>query len=153
MIKKIFSLLALLLSFSFVVSCTPISNEQADSKLKATLEFAGEDMVIVYVTESAEGCTAFDLLNLLKSEGKLDFESFDGGYGAYVTSINGKSEFSNGNEGYSWMLYTTDTQYSSDEFGSFSYQDKKFAQSAFGATMLNVVEGEYYAWRYDRWAF
>lgn len=117
------------------------------------LESVTETMVVMKVTEADENATALDALTKLKEEGKIEFESVDGLYGAYVTAINGKKETSETTSGYSWMLYTSDTEFSSTEFGSVEYNGKTYGQSSLGASALVVKEGEYYIWSYTYWSF
>lgn len=117
------------------------------------LESVTETMVVMQVTEAEENTTALDVLTKLKEEGKIEFASVNGLYGAYVTSMNGKSETSEGSSGYSWMLYTSDTEFSSTEFGSVEYAGKTYGQSSLGASALVVKEGEYYIWSYTYWSY
>lgn len=117
------------------------------------LKSVTETLVVMQVVEADEGATALDALTKLKEDGEVDFTSVNGLYGAYVTSINGKAETSEGTSGYSWMLYTSDTEFSSVEFGSVDYDGKTFGQASVGASALVVKEGEYYVWSYTYWAY
>lgn len=111
-----------------------------------------ETMVVMKVTEAEEGATAFSALKKLKDEGKIEFEYTESAYGAYITSINGKEETSETMSGYSWMLYTSDAEFSSTEFGSVEYDGKTYGQASLGASSLVVKEGEYYIWSYTYWS-
>ena len=140
--------LCLLMSVCRFASC------QKDGKTKAvSLEYATETMIVMKVTEAEENATALSALNKLKEDGKLDFVALDGGYGAYVTSINGKEETAEGTSGYSWMLYTSDTEFSSTEFGTIEYNGEAYGQAALGASSLVVKTGHYYIWAYTYWSY
>lgn len=140
--------LCLLMSVCCFASC------QKDGETKAvSLEYATETMIVMKVTEAEENATALSALNKLKEDGKLDFVALDGGYGAYVTSINGKEETSEGTSGYSWMLYTSDTEFSSTEFGTIEYNGEAYGQAALGASSLVVKTGHYYIWAYTYWSY
>ena len=149
--KKILSLtLTLICILTALIAC---NNTGKQPTINAEIENCTQKLVVIKVTETTENANALDLLAKLQSEGKISFESFDGGYGAYVTSINGLAEVANGNEGYSWMLYTSDSELSSTEFGSLTYQGAVFGQAAVGASTLTLKAGEYYVWAYEHWSF
>ena len=149
--KKILSLtLTLICILTALIAC---NNTSKQPTINAEIENCTQKLVVIQVTETTENANALDLLAKLQNEGKISFESFDGGYGAYVTSINGLAEVANGNEGYSWMLYTSDEDLSSTEFGSLTYQGAVFGQAAVGASTLKLKAGEYYVWAYEHWSF
>lgn len=120
---------------------------------QVVLEQVTDTMVVMKVMEADEGATALSALNGLKEKGEIEFTSLSGVYGAYVTSINGKEETSEATSGYSWMLYTSDAEFSSTEFGSVEYDGKTYGQASLGASSLVVKEGEYYIWSYTYWSF
>ena len=150
--KKLLSLtLTLICILTALTACNNASTQQPT--INAEIELCTDELLVIKVTETTPNANAMDLLAKLQNEGKVNFESFDGGYGAYVTSINGVAEVANGNEGYSWMLYTSDEELSSTEFGSLTYQGTVFGQAAVGASSLKLKAGEYYVWAYEHWAF
>ncbi len=120
---------------------------------QVVLEKVTDTMVVIKVMEADEDATALSALNGLKEKGEIEFTSVSGMYGAYVTSINGKEETSETTSGYSWMLYTSDTEFSSTEFGAVEYEGKTYGQASLGASSLVVKEGEYYVWSYTYWSF
>ena len=143
--------IALLCIFTNLAACNNTNTEKPN--VTAYLESCTDTMIVIKATAVTTGSTALNLLEKVQENGELVFESFDGGYGAYVTSINGKSEVVNGTEGYSWMLYTSDEEFSSTEFGSITYNGVTYGQAALGASSLKVKAGEYYIWAYERWSF
>lgn len=146
--KNITLLLTLVISVFAFTAC------QKDGETKAvSLEQVTETMIVMKVTEAEENATALSALTKLKDDGKIDFESVNSTYGAYITSINGKEETSSGNSGYSWMLYTSDTELSSTEFGVVEYNGKTYGQAALGADSLLVKEDHYYIWFYTEWSY
>ena len=150
--KKLLTLtLALFYIFTSLVACNNTNTEKPN--VTAYLESCTDTIVAIKVTATTNETAALNLLKILQENGELTFESFDGGYGAYVTSINGKSEVVNGTEGYSWMLYTSDEKFSSTEFGSITYNGVTYGQAAVGASSLKVKAGEYYIWAYERWSY
>ena len=83
----------------------------------------------------------------MKKDGKVEFVAQQSAYGAYITSINGKAE----TNGYSWMLYTSDEEFSTTDYGTVEYNGKQYGQAALGADSLIVKEGEIYIWAYTAW--
>lgn len=150
--RKLYSFLTLFLTLFMSVCC--FASCQKDGETKAvSLEYVSETMIVMKITEAEENATALSALSKLKEEGAIDFVSVDSGFGAYITSINGKEETSSGNSGYSWMLYTSDAELSSTEFGTVEYNGSSYGQAAFGASTLVVKAGEYYIWAYTQWSY
>lgn len=141
-------LLSLVMSVCCLVSC------QKDGETKAvTLEKVTETMVVMKVTQAEENATALSALTKLKDDGLIDFVVTESVYGSYITSINGKQEVSSGNSGYSWMLYTSDTELSITEFGTVEYNGVEYGQASLGASSLVVKEGHLYIWYYTEWSY
>lgn len=141
-------LLSLVMSVCCLVSC------QKDGETKAvSLEQVTETMVVMKVTEAEENATALSALTKLKEEGQIEFVVTESVYGSYITSINGKQEVSSGNSGYSWMLYTSDTELSITEFGTVEYNGVEYGQASLGASSLVVKEGHLYIWYYTEWSY
>ena len=150
--RKLYSFLTLFLTLFMSVCC--FASCQKDGETKAvSLEYVSETMIVMKITEAEENATALSALSKLKEEGAIDFVSVDSGFGAYITSINGKEETSSGNSGYSWMLYTSDAELSSTEFGTVEYNGSSYGQAAFGASTLVVKAGQYYIWAYTQWSY
>lgn len=141
-------LLSLVMSVCCLVSC------QKDGETKAvSLEQVTETMVVMKVTQAEENATALSALTKLKDDGLIDFVAVDSMYGAYITEVNGKQETSSGNSGYSWMLYTSDTEFSSTEYGAVEYDGVEYGQASLGASSLVVKSGHYYIWSYTEWSY
>jgi hypothetical protein len=144
------ALLLVLLSCCFVfVGC---KKEQGETKA-LVLETVTETLVVMKIVEADENATALSALTKLKEDGEISFVYTESTYGAYITAINGKEEQSLGTSGYSWMLYTSDTEFSSTEFGSVEYNGKTYGQASKGASELLVKEGELYIWSYEAWSY
>ncbi len=150
--RKLYSFLTLLLTLFMGVCCFVSCQKNGETKA-VSLEQVTETMIVMKVTEAEENATALSALNKLKEEGAIDFVSVNGGFGAYITSINGKEETSSGNTGYSWMLYTSDTEFSSTEYGTVEYNGVSYGQAALGASSLIVKAGQYYIWAYTQWSY
>ena len=131
---------------------TACKKEMGETKA-LVLECVTETMVVMKIVEAEENATALSALTKLKQDGEIAFVSVDGAYGAYITSINGKAEQSSGTSGYSWMLYTSDAENSSTEFGSVEYNGKTYGQASQGASSLVVKAEEYYIWSYEAWSY
>ena len=141
-------LLSLVMSVFVFVGC------QKDGETKAvSLEKVTETMVVMKVTEAEENATALSALSKLKEEGLIEFVSVESTYGAYITEVNGKAETSSGTSGYSWMLYTSDTEFSSTEYGTVEYDGVAYGQASLGASSLVVKAGHYYIWAYTEWSY
>ena len=139
---------AALFSVLTVVSCAPQGETKAVS-----LESVTETLIVMKVDEAEENASALSALTKLKDEGLIDFTVQESTYGAYITSINGKAEESGATSGYSWMLYTSDEEFSTTEFGTVEYGGVAYGQASLGASSLIVKAGEYYIWYYTPWSF
>lgn len=101
----------------------------------------GEYVVIVAKDVSAD-TTLLEYMETLQSEGELSFTVENG----MITSIDGKEnadDFSS-----CWMLYTSDTECSTAEYGTVEYDGKTYQSAIFGAETLALKEGETYLWAY-----
>ena len=150
--RKIYTILTFLLTLVVSVCCLVACQKNGETKA-VVMESVTETMVVMKIVEAEENATALSALTKLKADGEITFESKDSGYGAYITSINGKEEQASGNSGYSWMLYTSDTENSSTEYGSVEYNGATYGQASLGASSLVVKEDAYYIWVYESWSF
>lgn len=150
--RKINVIFTLLLSLVMSVVCFVACQKQGETKA-VTLEKVSETLVVMKVTEAEENATALSALTKLKEEGLIEFVVTESVYGSYITSINGKQEVSSGNSGYSWMLYTSDTELSITEFGTVEYDGVEYGQASLGASSLVVKEGHLYIWYYTEWSY
>lgn len=105
-----------------------------------------------------------DYMEALKAEGKLAFEGENGDYGYYVKTILGLGSLTVDSKynddgtgsytGYDWMVYTTLTSidgmvYSSDD-ATFVYNGITLYKAAYGVSGLPCIEGQTYAFVYER---
>jgi hypothetical protein len=150
--RKINVIFTLLLSLVMSVVGFVACQKQGETKA-VTLEKVSETLVVMKVTEAEENATALSALTKLKEEGLIEFVVTESVYGSYITSINGKQEVSSGNSGYSWMLYTSDTELSITEFGTVEYDGVEYGQASLGASSLVVKSGHYYIWSYTEWSY
>lgn len=143
--RKFYFLTIFLLATMLVVNlfgCKPKGTTE-----KVTLEFSSENMIVMTIVETKGEASALSALTKLKKDGKVEFVAQQSAYGAYITSINGKAEIN----GYSWMLYTSDEEFSTTDYGTVEYNGKQYGQASLGADSLIVKEGEIYIWAYTAW--
>ncbi len=150
--RKIYLFVGLLLAVVIGVVSFSVLKKNGETKA-VSLEQVTQTLVVMKVTETEENATALSALTKLKNDGLIDFVAIDSQYGAYITSINGKEEISSGNSGYSWTLYTSDTEFSSTEFGTVEYNGVTYGQASLGASSLVVKKGHYYIWAYTQWSY
>lgn len=81
-----------------------------------------------------------DYMELLREDGELEFEVKNG----MITSINGyenPADFSK-----CWMLYTSDADFSSSEWGTVEYEGTEYGSAILGAEMLVIKPDQTYIW-------
>ena len=109
-----------------------------------------EDTVVISITTVNDGAKLIDALGQLQETSKLDFEIS----GGMIVSVNGKENVvESANSGYSWMIYTSNSELSYPEYGSKTYEDILCNSAAFGAEGLVVQAGETVILSYDKWSF
>ena len=150
--RKIYLGITFLLTLIIGVCCFFVCKKDGETKA-VSLEQVTQTMVVMKVTEAEENATALSSLTKLKNDGLIEFVAVESQYGAYVTSINGKEEVSSGSSGYSWMLYTSNTEFSSSEYGTVEYNGVQYGQASLGASSLVVKEGHLYIWAYTEWSY
>ena len=150
--RKIYLFVTFLLTLIMSVACLVACEKDGETKA-VSLEQVTQTMVVMKGTEAEENATALSALSKLKEDGLIEFVSVDSTYGAYITEVNGKAETSSGTSGYSWMLYTSDTEFSSTEYGTVEYDGVAYGQAALGASSLVVKAGHYYIWAYTEWSY
>ena len=146
-------LLAGLLCFLTVFSCSSCEGFDtlkgmfgfSDSEIKQTeLQYEVKKTetgdVVLYVKKADGECTLKELMDVAVKEENLEYEIS----GGLITSINGKANTANSY----WMLYTSDTEMSNTEWGTYEYDGKTLSSAIFGAESLPTVQGEYYVWAY-----
>ena len=134
--KKFFALIASLIAVfacCFAVACNGKEPVKAD-----------ENTVVITATDSSfdfDGKTLKAYMDDLQERGKLTYTISNG----MVTEINGKSQTLNSY----WMLYTSDEENASTEWGTFEYEEKLYGSATVGAESLTVKEGCIYIWAYQ----
>lgn len=122
----------------------PFLNTSKEVSVKcATVENKTEDMVAIRVTDAEENTMFVDVMKSLQTGGALTFTQDAQGM---VTSVNGKENAADWSA--CWMLYTSDTELSTTEWGGYDYDGVTLGSASFGADMLPVKNGEVYIWVY-----
>ncbi|MDE6791331.1 MAG: DUF4430 domain-containing protein [Clostridia bacterium] len=130
--KKFFALIASLIAVfacCFAVACNGNN---------------GPDTVVITANDSSfdfDGKTLKDYMDELEERGELTYTVSNG----MVTEINGKSQTLNSY----WMLYTSDTENASTEWGTFEYEENLYGSATSGVESLVVKEGCIYIWAYQ----
>lgn len=117
-------------------------------KAKATLIATEENRIVLRIEQGGDNAVLLDALNGLQADGGMQF-TFSGGM---ILSINGKeNQTQSATSGYSWMIYTSNTNLSYAEYGSQTYGESVCYSAAFGAEGLKVQKGETIIISYDFW--
>ncbi len=108
--------------------------------------FACKEKEVAPVVIDANGMTVeenavlLDVMEALQAKGELTFDVENG----MVVEINGTR---NSTKQY-WMLYTSDEDNASTEWGSYEYEGETLGSAIRGAGELEVKTGEVYVWVY-----
>ena len=108
----------------------------------ATVQQATEDMVAILVLEETDG-RLVDVMESLQADGLMTFTKDSQGM---VTAVNGTENAADWSA--CWMLYTSDAEFSSTEWGGYEYKGETLGSAIFGADTLPVKKGEVYIWVY-----
>ena len=108
----------------------------------AAVEYTAEDVVVIRVLEETDA-KLIHVMETLRADGFLNFTKDTQGM---VTAVNGKENPSDWSA--CWMLYTSDTEFASAEWGVYEYHGESLASAVFGADTLPVKKGEVYIWAY-----
>ena len=118
--------------------------------VKATVLETTEERIVISIGEASGEATLSQALDNLQKDGKLTFVVS----GGMITSVNGKeNRTESASSGYSWMIYTSNTELSYSEYGSKTYENAVCYSAAFGADGLKVQQGETIILSYDFWSF
>ena len=134
-IKLLTILLTLILAFTFV-GCKKNPVTVDENSVIITADFSDYDL---------EGKTLLEFMEILKSEGKLDFTISDG----MVNSINGVANSANSY----WMFYTDDTENSNEAWGTAEYNGKTYFSASLGVSDLPLKDGATYIIIYQTFEF
>lgn len=103
-----------------------------------------DTFIVIKTTEEAldgkSDMKLIDYMEMLRKDGELEFEVKNG----MITSINGQdnpTDFSK-----CWMLYTSDEDFSSSEWGTVEYKGTEYGSAIFGAEMLVIKPNQTYIW-------
>ena len=108
----------------------------------ATVEQTADDMVAIRVLEETDA-KLVDVMESLQADGLMTFTKDSQGM---VTAVNGKENPSDWSA--CWMLYTSDTEFASTEWGGYEYKGETLGSAVFGVDTLPVKKGEVYIWAY-----
>lgn len=98
------------------------------------------DFVVIKAEKVEENTTLLQYMNALQEKGELSFTVENG----MLTSIGDKK---NTTKSY-WMLYTSHSEFASEEWGVVDYQETTYASATLGVEDLIIKEGETYIWAY-----
>ena len=119
------------------------SSESVETVKIATIEDRSADMIAIRVLAAEDGAKFISVMEELQKNGEFTFTKDASGM---VASINGKANAADWSA--CWMLYTSDAELSSTEFGSYEYKGTVLGSANLGADALPVVNGEVYIWVY-----
>ena len=94
----------------------------------------------IVITADSDAASLLDYMSKLKDKGELEYTVENG----MITSVNGianPADFSS-----CWMIYTSDSEYSSEMFGTVEYNGKIYNSAVTGADLLPIKQGETYIW-------
>ena len=135
----IFSLLLnSILIFCFLTAC-----EKQKGTATAIVEQTTETMLVIKINEAEENTTLLSVMETLRTEEKLSFETVSG----MVNSINGKANTADYCS--CWMLYTSDSEMANTEWGTIEYNGNTYGSAILGAETLTVIANAYYIWIYQ----
>ncbi|MBQ8319319.1 MAG: DUF4430 domain-containing protein [Clostridia bacterium] len=135
--RKIILILTCLIVFLF-----PLASCGESGKAKATLITSTATTVVIKVETAEENATLLSVMETLKGE-TFTYELT----GTMVSSINGvqnPADYSS-----CWMLYTSDADFSNNEWGTTTYEGTTYGSATLGADGLIVASGETYIWVYE----
>ena len=115
--------------------------------VKATLITSNENIVVIKIEEIKGEPT---LKNALDSVDKSKFfysVSADG----MITNVNGTENAADWS--YYWVIYTSDADYSTTNYGTMNYLGHELGSANLGCNSLPVAVGEYYALSYVKKPF
>lgn len=112
---------------------------------RATVEKTENDLVAIRVLDTDGEEMLADVMAYLQAENELAFSKDASGM---LTGINGKENPADWS--YCWMLYTSDAELSSSEWGSVEYAGQTLGSAVLGAESLPVAAGEVYVWVYKK---
>lgn len=143
-------LLAVIVLFFSFVAC-----DKERGNVSANVVDATETLVVIKIDEVDGDVSVLDVLKVLEKENALTFDSKEGAFGAYIVSVNGKTEISGLTEGYSWLVYTSDRTdgVANTEGAPLIWNEQEYYLTVFGISSTQVRAGEYYLLSFDGWTY
>lgn len=135
--------LMVILSAMCLLACGKDKEEVAQN-VQATVVESTDTLLVIKVDKAEETTTLWDIMQWLREEEAVVFESENSTYGEFITSINGRE---NGDK--YWLSYTSDTEFSNEAWGTFEYQGERLGSCTLGASSMPVKEGCLYVWAYE----
>ena len=127
----------------FATACTKTKEGPAMESIVASVEFTDENTVAIRVSDVYDNTFLLTVMQTLQMHEKLTFTKDSTNM---VTGINGKQNPADWSA--CWMLYTSDTDFASEQFGSCIYDGVEYDSAIFGAAQMPVVNGGLYIWKY-----
>ena len=152
--KKLLALTLALVSVFACLALTACGNEPLIKVVSdgECVAFTAKSSVITFTDTTS----VKDYMDALVEKGELKYEGYNGEYGFYITSVEGKKE----ETGYFWSLYTDlvtiegdSAVYSSAEWGIYDLDGKTLNAASYGVSNLPCVEGYTYALVYSSYSY
>lgn len=157
--RRFLQITTLLLAVVFTAMCFTACGLQTTTPSVFSVKLSSISRTYVVITvEKADGkATVIDALTSLEEVGKLNFTSEDSGYGAFITSINGKENVVtestvNSSKGSSWMLYTSDKEIAYEETTTV-VEKVTYYSSSVGASSLVLKADQVYVFVYEEYDY
>ena len=110
--------------------------------VECTLLSATDTQVVIRVDKADGNAVLINAMEKLQEKGELTF-AISGGM---VIAINGVENAVDYNP--CWMVYTSDSEMASTEWGSVEYDGQILGSAIVGAESLTVIDGGIYIWEY-----
>ena len=119
------------------------SNYSAEETLRAVVQKSEENLLVIKVLEAVEEESLLAVMSYLQAKGGLAYTMS----GTMVSGINGK----NNPADYSscWMLYTSDSEFSNEAWGTITIDGQEFGSAVLGAELLPVRKDALYVWSFQ----
>lgn len=137
--RKLISFISLLATAILSVFCFVACGERT---AKAEVVETTETLVVIRVNKADEISTLFDVMEELQTKNALQFEL----NGTMLKSLNGKQNAADFSA--CWMLYTSDSEMSNSEWGTYDYHGTLCGSAILGGDALTVSVNSYYVWVY-----
>ena len=126
----------------FVLCAVGFTACNKGGKVEATLLSATDTQVVIRVDKTDGNAVLLNAMETLQEKGELTFTLTDG----MVTALNGVENDVDYNP--CWMIYTSDSEMASAEWGTVEYDGQTLGSAALGAEDLIVAKDAIYIWKY-----